>query len=260
MIIESRTGRYDEDLAREPTSLVEYRHGTIGERLHHVYRFAGKVIPYAPRLLDIGTYNGLGIKPLSNLCDELYSIEIDLDKLDEACENPEVTPLIEAGKVQLHHMDACDIRFDDNTFNAATIIEVFGAGFEGEETDIQNVFNGIHRVLTPGAPLLFTIKSSTNQRIFRPFEWAFPKGYPLHRKTISQITDGLFSPINWYGQLIMKETEAGILMPAHINGLNEGIEQLVWNKGAFEPKAIENDLVERPMYWIGVCNKLEEAI
>lgn len=244
------------EIVREPTSLVEFRNGTIAQRLRHVYDFTRTQIDQVSALLDVGTYNGLGLPLLSRLCKKLYSIDIDTKKLQEACLNPVVQPLLGKGNTFLHQMDARDLAFSNNAFDAATIIEVFGAGFEGEESDIHAVFGELHRVLKPEGRLLFTIKSRQSQDIFRPFEWAFPKGYPLHRETIATITKDMFTPINWYGQLIIRESPEGIVMPAHINGLLDGRAELIWNKDAFIPRQIVDEARERPMYWIGVCDKL----
>lgn len=246
----------DQDRPIEPTSLVEFRNGTIAQRLRHVYDFTSTQIDQVSTLLDVGTYNGLGLPFLSKLCKKLHSIDIDTKKLQEASINPVVQPLLENGTAFLHQMDARKLAFNNNMFDAATIIEVFGAGFDGEESDIYAVFRELHRVIKPDGRLLFTIKSRQSRDIFRPFEWAFPKGYPLHRETIAAITKDMFTPINWYGQLIIRESPEGIVMPAHINGLLDGKTELIWNKDAFIPRQIIDEDSERPMYWIGVCDKL----
>lgn len=234
----------------------ELRANLISNRLLHVYRFAGEIIGYSENHFDAGTYNGFAIKELRKFAKKIATCDIDFEKLQEAKNNPDVDEFIKSGSVSLLHMDARNISLESDYFDSATCVEVFGAGFEGEETEVVSVFTGIHRVLKPGGIFIFTIKSKTNENLMRPINWKFPKGYPMHRTPLEkEILNPLFGHVDWYGHMTVLINERGNMeIPGHSVKV-DGEEIFVLDESIFVPQPIPDPSKERPMYWVGVCRK-----
>jgi hypothetical protein len=146
------------------------------------------------------------------------------------------------GLVQLYTMDAKNILFPDNSFRSVTVVEVFGAGFEGNENDVAQVFTGIHRVLKPGGVMVFTVKSRTIEGFLEEVGTFDPKGIALPRRFLNPILRPLFGEPQWYGQRILKKTPEGVIIPHDWSGLS------------YVPRKVD-EKNEVPLFWIGVCQK-----
>jgi SAM-dependent methyltransferase len=220
----------------------------IETRLFHVYDFAGDIIRshigegLVDLHLDVGTYNGFALPRLVKIAQEVHSIDIDPQKLAKAGARPEVNALMNNGNVMLYEMDAKDIRFEENSFDSATIIEVFGAGFEGTSEDVARVFEGVHRVLRPGGVLVFTIKSRTIQELLQEVGTFDAKGVALPRKVLNPILRPLFGEPQWYGQRILRKTADGVVLPYDLSNLS------------YVPRPVDPQ-TEVPLFWVGVCQK-----
>jgi ubiquinone/menaquinone biosynthesis C-methylase UbiE len=225
----------------------QLREKNLQTRLFHVYDFASEAIPSLLEFpseshLDVGTFDGFALHKLVNIADVVHSIDIDHSKLVKATNRSDVAAFKHNGYVELYKMDATDIQFPPNSFDSATIIEVFGAGFEGNENDVAKVFAGVHRVLKPGGVLVFTVKSRTIEGFLEEVGTFDPKGIALPRRFLNPILRPLFGEPKWYGQRILKRSEEGVIIPNNWSGLS------------YEPRKVD-EKTEIPLFWIGVCQK-----
>ena len=222
----------------------------IETRLFHVYDFAQERIAAllgssVLRHLDVGTYNGFAQYKLARIAQKVYSFDIERKKLRSAQERPDVQTLIQQKQVMLYEMDAKHIAFADNTFDSATIIEVFGAGFDGKPEDVKAVFEGVHRVLRPGGVLVFTVRSRTMEMFLKTFETFDTKGIALPRRTLNPILRPLFNSVSWYGQLTLPR--------ATVDGVNGVFFPNEW-KPDYTPHILD-ETTHVPIFWTGVCQK-----
>lgn len=241
------------------------RESLIKGRLNHVYEFAKPYI--GSNHLDIGTYDGFALADLASaqqFTGLTTSIDINPEMIQTASARPEVQSLIVAGKLNLLEMDAREMSSFPNTcFDSATIIEVFGGGFEGEEEDVRQIFLETQRVLQIGSPLVFTIKSRSSEQFLQQyFDWNVPKGYPQHRSHMERIlAESGFSPVDWHGHVFVTLNEAGNpALPLVVSNTN-GVLRTEIDKLKFRPQpAADFEKGEQqtmfPLYWIGVTRKL----
>ncbi len=224
----------------------------VKKRLLHVYEFAQEIGAIGNHHLDIGTYDGFGVKSLLSTAQTVTTIDNDPVNLWRA--STLLQEYIQANQVHLLEMDARHLNVEQGLFDSATIIEVFGAGFEGTEKDIQMVFEKVHKALKPGGTLVFTIKSKTGENLLKPLGFEQTKGFSIDREeTLIPIVNGLFENVTWYGQLITIEHSEGIQIPLKFNPETGEAE---WHPNSYIPRN-EDVLLgnEIPLFWICVCQK-----
>lgn len=233
------------------------RETLIKTRLMHVYRFAQQFI--GKNHIDIGTYDGFALSTLSEIAQHVTSFDINAEILEVAKQRPDVQSLLLRNQLSLSQMDARQIALSDNTFDSATLVEVLGGAFEGTRDDIFHMFSEAGRVLKPGAPLVFTIKSQSNEQILKQyFDWDIPKGYPQYRPQMEELLiESGFGFVDWYGQVFMRLTKEGNpVLPLRVSKA-EGIQQVELDERLFLPKAaelFEHDRQKQfPLYWVGVA-------
>lgn len=229
----------------------------IKTRLMHVYRFAQQLIGESH--IDIGTYDGFALSTLSEIAEHVTSFDINADILEIAKSRDDVQSLLANNQLSLYQMDARHIALPNDTFDSATLVEVLGGAFEGTRDDIFQMFSEAGRVLKPGAPLIFTIKSQSNEQILKQyFDWNVPKGYPQYRPQMEELLiESGFGFVDWYGQVFMRLTKEGNpVLPLRVSK-SEGIQQVELDERLFIPKAarlFEHEGQKQfPLYWVGVA-------
>ncbi len=229
---------------------------TLG-RLTAVYDFAAKVIGSSYGHLDAGTYNGFALPRLARIADYVVSFDINGDKLQEAQRRPDVAALIEGGGVNLVQMDARRMGFGPEEFDSATMIEVFGAGFQGTQREIGSVFRGIYEALRPGGVLIFTIKSNPYRNMLKDgagFQQGSIKamGTAIDRSMLHRVLRELFPDTQWYGQFISERLEGGkgTVIPGDIMS-----DTINWYNEAYIPQPLTSVTRQKPLYWVAVCRK-----
>lgn len=212
------------------------RLSTLPARLMGVYNFANEFIPEGGIHFDVGAYDGIAFPELVKNAWHVLSIDISGPNLRKAALRDEV----QQGKVSLMQMDAKDISLDPNTFDSATIVEVFGAGFKGNYSDdVIQVFEGVHRVLKPGGTLIFTVKSEFAEELARQLDLFSKKGVVIPPKFLEDHLDDKFDDKQWYGQMI-----------AHDRRIPD-----VWKSEDFVPKQVTDPQCNPPLFWVGVWQK-----
>lgn len=232
------------------------RETLIKTRLMHVYRFAQPFL--GAKHLDIGTYDGFALSALAEAAQHVSSFDINRDILEVARKRPDVQRLLYEKRLSLYEMDARQINFPANSFDSATLIEVLGGAFEGSREDIFQMFTEAGRVLNQGAPLIFTIKSQSNEQILKQyFDWNVPKGYPQYRLPMEELlTESGFGSVDWYGHVFMKLTEQGNpVLPLRITTVGK-TQQVELDEQYFIPQPADTfeglEQTQFPLYWIGV--------
>ncbi len=236
------------------------RETLIKTRLMHVYRFAQPFL--GEKHLDIGTYDGFALSTLAEASEHVISFDINANILNIAQQRMDVQHLIAEERLSLFQMDARQIGFSDNSFDSATLVEVLGGAFEGTRSDISQMFRESKRVLKPNKPLIFTIKSQSNEQILKQyFDWDIPKGYPQYRPQMEELlAENGFSSVDWYGHVFMKLTEQGNpVLPLRITKAGE-TQQVELDEQYFIPQHEDRfegfGQTQFPLYWIGVARTL----
>ncbi len=227
--------------------LPDRREEDIERRLFHVYDFATQIIASergspVDRHMDVGTYNGFALHKLANISRQVHSFDIDWGKLNLAKHRWDVAPLVAHEHAFLYQMNAVSLGFGDDVFDSASIVEVFGAGFEGGMDDVEAVFRGVHRALKPGGLVVFTVKSRTMEEILKTVGTFDRKGVTLPRRVLHPMLRPLFGEPRWFGQLVLKRADGGVVIPS------------AWSPNAYVPRAVDEE-TEVPIFWIGVCQK-----
>lgn len=232
----------------------------IKTRLMHVYRFAQQFI--GDNHLDIGTYDGFALSIMADMAQHLTSFDINADILKVAIRRPDVIKLLTDKRLTLLQMDARQIGLPDKHFDSATLVEVLGGAFEGTRDDIYHMFTEAERVLKKGAPLIFTIKSQSNEQILKQyFDWDIPKGYPQYRLQMEELlVESGFGLVDWYGHVFMNLTEQGNpILPLRVTK-EGGVQQVELDEKYFIPQAADifetDEQSQLPLYWIGVAKTL----
>lgn len=196
----------------------------IHQRLRAVYRFAEYIIRSknyqnpVENHLDVGTYEGTFLPELLRFAQNVYSFDLDFEKLQKAKERKDLQPAFENNRIHLGQMMAQGIGFAPNSFDSATIVEVFGAGFEGSENDVKNVIREVHWVLAPGGILVMTVRSKSAEEVFEAVTHLDDKGLAVSRKSLKPVLSELFGDdVQWYGQVILKHNEKSFLRKAREN-------------------------------------------
>lgn len=197
----------------------------IHHRLRAVYRFALQKIFFdrgmkkSARHLDVGTYEGTFVGELFSFADQVVSFDLDSERLLKAKQRPDLQQFAPnsnvsniPGRLSLAQMNALHIGLPSQTFDSATIIEVFGAGFTGEKEKIEEVIREVHRTLKPGGVLVMTMKSASSENALSAgaIGQLDKKGLPISRKVLKPLLLELFgSNYDWYGQVVMKKNAKG---------------------------------------------------
>jgi SAM-dependent methyltransferase len=141
----------------------------IEQRLSEAYLYGGRYLlsvnPNPQKIYEVGTFYFQQGPYLASLATEsVTSLDIDPGHLYIASQRPDVKAL--GNKVKLKLGDALtDItpqEEPDNSYDAAFIIEVLGAGFDipqqWQGDPLKALFENMHRILKPNGVLTFTIK------------------------------------------------------------------------------------------------------
>lgn len=189
----------------------------IHKRLRAVYRFALQKIFFEREMkrtdwhLDVGTYKGTFVKELFWFANKVVSFDLDREKLKEAKARQDLKKFYPE-RLNLAQMKAQNIGLPSNFFDSVTVIEVFGAGFDGTDEDVETVIREVHRTLKPGGMLIMTVRSKSAEEAFGAIGSLDDKGLPAHRHDLKSLLQELFhSDFEWYGQVPMKKNKKGRL-------------------------------------------------
>lgn len=230
-----------------------------GGRLKAVYEFAREVIGQVGAHLDIGTYNGFALETLCSFADVVVSGDISDSRLKEARQRPEVNQLIWEGRVHLAQFDGHSLPVASSSVDSASIIEVYGAGYRNNgRQSPADILREVGRILRPNGKLIFTIKGRASYNFLRDavtddemLEEIIGTSVDIHdlRPTLK----GLFSTVDWYGQIVTKRVPGGTFIPGRLGLSRYG--GIVWNDDALIPRPITDVYRDRPLYWVGVAQK-----
>jgi ubiquinone/menaquinone biosynthesis C-methylase UbiE len=185
---------------------------TLHQRLRAVYQFAKLQIKNhlsspVEKHLDVGTYKGTFLNEILKFADgiRVFSFDMDDKRLSIAQQDENLKPAFATGKLHLGQMKAQKIAFASNSFDSATIVEVFGAGFEGDPTDVEQVLREVYRTLKPGGVLVMTVRSASAEEVLEPISDLDNRGLAVSRKSLKPLLTELFGEnVEWYGQVILK--------------------------------------------------------
>lgn len=273
-----------------PDQHRKYATLAVKERLSHVYMHGAKIIRARTGIsnhhLDIGTHDGFAIPLMAvdytkdithegfpippwhkGFAKTITSIDINHDILSIARNNPDITPLIEMGYVNLVQMDANNLSFAPNSFDSATIVEVLGAGYVGNGIEgIKSMIQVVHETLKPGGILVMTCRSAKATSSMSGYGLLMEDGYPIHTPELLFLHD-LFTKVDWYGQVnfknIRKKIGKGMTQvvmqspPIIVFDEPNGNQRFGYHPNTFIPKHLPSNSYDdiTPFFMVAICQK-----
>lgn len=205
------------------------------------------------RHLDIGMYNGFAQSFLTEMMRDLKVVSIDIDrkKIRETQQRPELQRYL-GWKLHLLNMDAMNLSFNEGVFDSVSMIEVLGAGLEGDSSQIEKLFSDVSRVLRPGGIFVYTAKSEYGLAAQENGFWHAQKGIPIARDTLTRLTSSYFSECELYGQIVSEKLDEEWIKTPRVYLKDKPTDAELYRLHT-PVQIVSND--QMPLYWVGVCTR-----